>query len=66
MSLRDDIQAAGGLVSRAGLARRWGITEQRVHQLCALEGFPDPVPCDGLGRVRIYIAAECDAWRAGR
>lgn len=43
------------------LARRWGVTTQRVRQLTQVEGFP-PM----LGEVNgqpVYDVEECDAWR---
>jgi hypothetical protein len=58
------IRAAGGLASQADLARRWRVSDARVGQLVALEGFPEPV---GMVNDRpVWLAEECDGWKATR
>lgn len=64
VALRRAIDAAGGLVAQAGIARRWGITRSTANQLCASDDFPAPVAT--IGRSAVYAAGEVDAWRARR
>jgi hypothetical protein len=57
------LEEAGGLVSRAGLARRWGVSRQRIAQLAdnrERNGFPEPLEVDGGPPV--YLANEVEAW----
>jgi hypothetical protein len=53
---------AGLEIGGAGdLARRWGVSSQRVRQLAAVEGFPA-----ALGDINghpAYNVAACDHWR---
>jgi hypothetical protein len=56
--------AMQGIASQADLAKRWGVSPQRVHQLVQEAGFPP-----SAGRVngeRVWFAAEADEWRARR
>jgi predicted DNA-binding transcriptional regulator AlpA len=53
-----------GVASQADLARRWGLSRQRVHQLVREPAFPAPA-----GRVSgqpVWFAAEADEWREYR
>lgn len=58
------IRARGGLVGRVELAQRWNVSRQRVAQLVATEGFPEPVGTGNGGP--LWFAADVDAWRANR
>jgi hypothetical protein len=61
---RATLSALGGIASQADLAKRWGVSPQRVHQLVHEAGFPRTA-----GRVngeRVWFAAEADGWRAER
>lgn len=62
------VQAAGGVVTAAGLRRRWELSRQRVYQLTMLPDFPDPLPAaeEGGGEPRVWLAGEVDAWLAAR
>ena len=62
--LRRELEERGGLVNQAALASRWGVSPQRVGQLMAAKDFPEPLA--QVGRTALYLADECDAWRAGR
>lgn len=49
------------LVTLAGLARRWGISRQSVHQMSMRPGFPAPVlDADG---VKLYSYPDAQAYR---
>lgn len=61
-NLRRDITAAGGLYTRAGLAKRWGVSRQAVGEMIAQGGFPVSIDIDG-GRTQVWLATEADAWR---
>jgi hypothetical protein len=61
---RDAIARAGGLFTLADLARRWGVTQQRVSQLAARDDFPAPIVTGETGATRVYLGVEVDAWRA--
>lgn len=57
----------GGLVSTADLRERWGapgdpLTKGAVQQQLAKPGCPKPVV--DRGRVRLWLWAEVEAWRA--
>ena len=61
---RVTLAAMQGLASQADLAKRWGVTPQRVHQLVQEPGFPPTA-----GRVngeRVWFAGEADESRAER
>lgn len=62
--LHSQIDKAGGLATLAGLARRYGLSAQRMSQLAHSETFPAPLRLVGGGDV--YSVAEVDAWRERR
>lgn len=58
------ISAAGGLASQADLARRWGMSRQRVHQL-----IPEPyfrAPAGLINRQPVWLPDEADHWYRSR
>jgi hypothetical protein len=57
---QDRIKRLGGLASQADLARRYGITRQRVHQLAREPGFPEPA--GHVSRQPVWFAAAADQW----
>lgn len=59
--LRRSIEAAGGLCTRAGLARRWGVSRTIVGAWVLQPGFPVPIKVDG--KQDVWPASEADAWR---
>ncbi len=61
---RYHIDLCGGLGTTSDLARRWGISRERVRQLSILEGFPEEVV--RAGRNTLYFLGECDDWRTAR
>jgi hypothetical protein len=61
-ALREAVATAGGLVTLGDLARGWGISSSRAHQLSHLKDFPAPLTVNG--RVALYIRGETDAYRA--
>lgn len=63
-TIRAAIKAAGGLGSVTDLARRWGVSRQRLSQLVGEDDFPKPV-CEVNGRP-VYLVGECDEWRQAR
>lgn len=63
--LRTMIARAGGLHTRAGLAKRWGVSQQYVGEAAKRDDFPAPIEVDG-GELRsgpVWLASEADAWR---
>jgi hypothetical protein len=50
-----------GLASQADLARRWGITRQRVNQLTREPGFP--APGGEVNGQPVWFGAAADQWR---
>lgn len=58
------LEQHGGLVGRAELATRWGVSRQRVAQLVAHTDFPEPVGRANGGDV--WLLDECEAWRGSR
>jgi predicted DNA-binding transcriptional regulator AlpA len=64
VALRAAIEASGGLVAQADIARRWGIGRARANELCSLPDFPEPVAV--IGRSAVYAGHEVDAWRIRR
>lgn len=62
--LRRMVADAGGLYSRAGLARRWNLSRTAVGNMTVESSFPSPVYVDGTKEV--WLACEADAWRADR
>jgi prophage regulatory protein len=59
-TVREILQGVGGLASQADLARRWGVSRQRVHLLTRDPGFPGPA-ARVSGR-SVWIAAGADLW----
>lgn len=60
--LRRSIEAAGGLYTRAGLARRWAVSRTIVGEYALKADFPQPIKVDG--KQDVYAGNEADAWRA--
>jgi predicted DNA-binding transcriptional regulator AlpA len=58
------IERAGGILSLAGLARRWGMTRQSVWEMAQRPDFPKPIEQDG--EAKLWFADEADQWRASR
>jgi predicted DNA-binding transcriptional regulator AlpA len=56
----DELAELGAAVSVADLQQRWNITQQRVQQLVALDGFPQPIS-GGYGS--LWLAADVEDWR---
>lgn len=54
------LQHAGGLMGRAELAERWGVSRPRAGVLVATPGFPEPV--ESHGRTDLWLVAEVDEW----
>lgn len=65
MTAREAIAAGGGLVSMAGLARRWNVTHQAVRKMRTSETFPKPTTKVD-GRSDVWLVHEADAWRNAR
>lgn len=59
--IRSLIDAAGGLMTKADLAHRWGVSRQRVDELTAMPDFPPPIVTQG--RAAWYAWHEVNAWR---
>lgn len=53
------------LIGLAGLAARWGVTQQRVSQLAAEPSFPERVPIEGSA-VKAWRWEDCEIWKAER
>lgn len=60
---RAHIFAAGGLATVTDLARRWGISRSRAHELAKRDDFPSPVATVSDGQVSLYAVKEVDEWR---
>jgi hypothetical protein len=60
---RAHIFAAGGLATVTDLARRWGVSRSRAHELARREDFPSPVATVSDGAVALYAVNEVDHWR---
>src|SRR5262245_57322054 len=58
--VREALQRVGALASQADLARRWGISRQRVHQLTREVDVPKPAAT--IGGQGAWIVEEVDAW----
>jgi hypothetical protein len=56
------IEEAGGLHSVADLAKRWGVSRARAHELTLSADFPDPLVY--VGKSALYLGNEADAYRA--
>jgi predicted DNA-binding transcriptional regulator AlpA len=57
---RQALSEIGELASQADLARRWGLTRQRVHQLVREPAFPSPVA--RVSGQSVWLAHEADYW----
>lgn len=57
------IKQAGGLFSRAGLARSWNVSKAYVSEVTAREDFPESIPIDD-GKREVWIGSELEEWRA--
>lgn len=57
---RRTVARMGGLASQADLARRWGLTRQRVHQMIREPGFP--APGGQVNGQPVWFAAVADQW----
>ncbi len=59
--LRRDISQAGGLHSKTGLARRWGVSKTYISQAVQHPDFPEPVTeIDGR---EVWAGVAADTWR---
>lgn len=61
---RAGIQISGGLASQADLARRWGMSRQRVGILVRQPGFPQPAAA--VNGQPVWLADEAAIWRQHR
>lgn len=63
--LRTQINRAGGLYTRAGLAKRYDVSQQYMGKVVRSDDFPEPIEVDdGLGRTGpLWLGAEADAHR---
>ncbi len=62
-SLYTQIDAAGGLYSKAGLAKRWGVTQTMVGKYARRADFPTAIRVnDGEAARECWLSAEADAW----
>lgn len=61
---REAVAECGGLVGASDIARRWGLSKQRVAQLIASASFPEPLA--GHGAPARWLAYEVDEWREER
>jgi predicted DNA-binding transcriptional regulator AlpA len=57
------IAATGGLVDRAQIRERLGLSRGRVHQLTGQRHFPRPVYGEGTARP-LWLAIDVDRYRA--
>jgi predicted DNA-binding transcriptional regulator AlpA len=57
---RAAVTAVDGIASQADLARRWGYTRQRVHQMIREPAFPKPAGY--VNGQAVWFAAEADRW----
>jgi hypothetical protein len=63
--LRRAIVQAEGLYTRAGLARRWGVSRTIVGKWTRSPDFPEPAAWVDA-RYEVWSALEADAWRQHR
>jgi len=59
--IRRIIEESGGLASKTLLARRWGISKQRLGTLSKHHSFPRPIYQEG--RMTLYLVCEADKFR---
>lgn len=64
--IRAHVRASGGLVTLPDLARRWHLSDTRVRNLAHAPDFPEPFARVSGGKIAVYLAGECDAWRRAR
>ena len=57
------LAATGGLVDRAEIARRYGLTRGRVHKLTSQRHFPRPVLGEGTRHPQ-WLAIDVERYRA--
>jgi hypothetical protein len=57
------VATTGGLVDRAEIARRYGLSRGRVHQLTGQKHFPAPVHGTGTSHP-LWLAVDVEAYRA--
>lgn len=57
------LAATGGLLDRAEIAERYGLTRGRVHQLTRQRHFPRPVKGEGTSRPQ-WLAIDVDVYRS--
>lgn len=55
------IKRAGGLYSRAGLARSKNVSKAYVSEVTARDDFPEAIPIDD-GKREVWVGAEIDHW----
>jgi hypothetical protein len=58
------LEAAGGIVGRVDLAKRWGVSGSRIRHMTAAEDFPEPA--GQLNGDPYWLAADVDPWRAAQ
>lgn len=63
-NLRRAIERAGGLVNAPAIARDWGVSLQRAHQIIRAEDFPPPVTT--IAGRPVWARCQTDAWRKQR
>ncbi len=61
---REALAATGGLASQADLARRWGMTRQRVFQMTREPAFPPPAT--QINGHAIWLVDEAEHWKRYR
>ncbi len=67
VSLYAQIEAAGGLYSKAGLAKRWGVTQTMVGKYARRADFPTAIRViDGRSTRDCWLSSEADAWFRAR
>ena len=57
------LAATGGLVDRAEIARRYGLSRGRVHQLTRQRHFPRPVQGEGTSHP-MWLAIDVEQYRS--
>ena len=59
------VQRAGGLFSRAGLAKRWSVSKAYVSEAVKHPDFPAPIEIDDGGERgrEVWSGNEADTWR---
>lgn len=62
-SIYAQIDAAGGLATKAGLAKRWGVTQTMIGKYVRRDGFPTAIKVnDGTRDRDVWLVGEADAW----